>query len=149
MIKGIIFDFNRTLFDPKKNKLFKGVFDLLKKLSKNYKLALISFGSKKEFIYGLGLEKYFTKVLVVSEKKPKYFKDCAKALDCKLNEILVVGDRVKSEIKIANELGMISVLLKKGKFASEPPQALEEEPNFIIFSLLEIEKILFNSNKKL
>lgn len=153
MIEGIIFDFNRTLFDPEKKQLFEDVFAFLEKLSKKYKLALISFATRvperKKIIHSLSLEKYFYKVLVASEKKPKHFKDCAKALDCKLNEILVLGDRVKSEIKIANKLGMISVWLKKGKFASELPETPEEEPNFTISSLLETEKVLSKLNKKL
>lgn len=151
MIKGIIFDFNRTLFDPEKKQLFKGVINILEKLSKSYKLALISSGSQKrgKIISNLGLEKYFTKVLVISEKKQKYFQNCAKTLNCKFNEVLVVGDRVKSEIKTVNSSGMISVWLKKGKFASELPKTLEEKPNFIILSLSGITKILFKLNKKL
>ena len=67
-------------------------------------------------------------------------------MNCKLSEVSVVGDRVKSEIKIANSLGMTSTWSKRGEFASELPETSGEEPDFIIFSLSEIEKILSNLN---
>jgi len=153
MIKGIIFDFNRTLFDPEKEQLFDSALDLLEGLSKKYKLVLISFATRaserERMIHSFNLGKYFHKILIVSEKKLEHFKDCVKALDCRLEEILVVGDRIKSEIRIANELGMTSVWLQKGKFASELPETFEEKPNFIIFSFSEIEKVLSKLNKKL
>jgi len=46
MIKGIIFDYNRTLFDVDNNKLIEGVPELVEKLSKKYKLCLVSRTSK-------------------------------------------------------------------------------------------------------
>jgi hypothetical protein len=38
----IIFDYNRTIFDPDTDNLYFGVLDLLQKLSQKYELFLIS-----------------------------------------------------------------------------------------------------------
>ena len=35
MIKCVIFDFNRTLYDPEKDGFFEGVMDVLTKLKNN------------------------------------------------------------------------------------------------------------------
>lgn len=150
MIKGIIFDFNRTLYDPEKSGLYEGALNLLEKLAKKYKLALISYGlsDRKMLIRDLGIEKYFVKIIVVPEKKKEPLLECLLAFDCRPEETLVVGDRVKSEIKLANELGMVTCWLRRGKFAAERPTKPSEKPDFIIFSLSEVPEVLSDLNTK-
>lgn len=149
MIKGIIFDFNRTLFDPESQRLFGGVATLLPKLAKNYKLALLSTGneSRKQLIKSLAMEKYFREILVVLEKKEDHLTRLAEACKCQPQEILVVGDGIKSEIALAKSLGMRTVWLKKGVFANDEPAGGSERPDFVIFRLNELEKVLESSGK--
>lgn len=151
MIKAVIFDFNRTIYNPDKKELFGEALSVLQDLSKNYKLGLISYGDKERqrLIMNLGITRYFEHIQTTTQKTAKDFKKMVESLDCDAKEILVVGDRIEREIKIANNLGMTSVWLKKGKFASETPQTRQEEPNFIIASLLDIKPILLiiNSSK--
>lgn len=144
MLKGIIFDFNRTLFDPEKQRLLEGVNLLLPKLARNYKLALFSTGgdSREQLIKNLGIEKHFREILVVSEKGKLHLLSLAEGLNCRPEELLVVGDRVKSEVALAKSLGIKTVWLKKGRFASESPADQNEEPDFIIQELEDLPKIL-------
>lgn len=144
MIKGIVFDFNRTLYDPEKKNLYEGSLKLLEELAKKYKLALISYGfsDRKKLIENLGLSKYFAKIIIVSEKRKEHLLECLSNFECQSKEILVVGDRVKSEVTVANGLGMVTCWLRKGKFADERPTKLSEEPDFSIFSLSDLPEVL-------
>ena len=85
MIKGIIFDFNRTLYDPDTGQLVDGATTLLKSLhGKGYLLCLISKKSvegRKEQITSLGLDRYFIKILIIEGNKLEaHFMECLKAM---------------------------------------------------------------------
>lgn len=146
MIKAIIFDFNRTLFDPVEEALFDGVEDLLANLKERYWLGLISLGGRERRaqIDKLRLGSYFEKIIIALEKKAQNFEDFCQKLNIQPEEVLVVGDRVRSEIMLANQLGMVTVWLKKGIFASVFPANKDEKPDFIINSLKSLVNILEN-----
>lgn len=150
MIKGIIFDFNRTLYDPEKKDLYEGSLELLGKLAEKYKLALISYGlsDRKKLIENLELKRYFAKIIIVPEKRKEHLFECIATFGCQSEEILVVGDRVKSEITLANELGMVTCWLRKGKFADERPTRPSEEPDFSIFFLSDLPEVLSDLNTR-
>lgn len=141
----IIFDYNRTIFDPEKNELYSGVFEMLKRLASKHELFLISRNepSRKDKFEKLGIKKYFQKIKFVDEKNTETFKD----LIGDSKNVLVIGDSIRNEIKIGNKLGLITVRLKNGKFANEIPVSLEEEPMFNITEITELEKIILNYEK--
>lgn len=143
-VKAIIFDFNRTLFDPEKNKLMNGCLSTLEVLSKTQKLALIT--NKAEFrqnlIEELRIKKFFQKIVMTSHKNELDFLKCCLTLGVKLEETVMVGDRVKGEIAIANKLGMFTIQFLNGKFASELPNNALEQPKVIITKLRELLKII-------
>lgn len=141
----IIFDYNRTIFDPEKNKLYFGVFEMLKRLASKHDLFLISRNEprRKDRFEKLGIKKYFQKIRFVDEKNEETFK----ALIGDSKNVLVVGDSIRDEIKIGNKLGLITIRLKNGKFANEMPASLEEEPMFNISKITELEKIILNYEK--
>ena len=64
-------------------------------------------------------------------------------LEVSTDETVVVGDRVKEEIKYANQLGLKTVWLRKGKFAGELPDSTEEKPDITITDLRELKKETF------
>lgn len=143
MVRGIIFDFNRTLYNPETSSLTSGTLDLLRYLkNSSYKLCLISKKTqeeRREQISELGLDLYFPDILVIEGEKTKQdFEMCAKAMSLAYSEIAVVGDRVRSEITLGNEIGMTTFWYRSGKFASETPRNKEEEPDFIIDRLEEL-----------
>lgn len=143
MIKGIIFDFNRTIYDPETSKLTSGALDLLDSLkNKGYKMCLLSKKTKEdriELIIGSGLEKYFSDIRVIDgEKTLMDFERCARVMTLDNPEIAVVGDRIRSEITPGNKLGMRTIWYKSGKFSSETPRTPEEEPTYTLTRLEEL-----------
>ena len=151
MIKGIIFDFNRTLFDPDKNNLNLGVLDLLDELlDAGFKLCLLSKRSqedRREQISKLGLDKYFLDIQVIEGDKTEYnFKRCINIMALGSEEILVIGDRIKKEIFLGNKLGMKTIWYRSGKFLDEPPSSKQEEPSKTVSNITEL-KSFFQNNK--
>lgn len=148
MIRGVIFDFNRTLFNPETKLLTEGIDDLLLELVKDYALGLVSTGGaerqkqiKKWKLHGL-----FSCIYVASEKKESHFQNFCNSLRISSNEVLVVGDRVRSEIKIGNILGMKTVWFRQGLFSLQQPRNKHEEPMYVIESLGDLPWVLSEMN---
>lgn len=142
-MKAVIFDYNRTLFDPDSNQLFPGVIGLLGRLKAKLKLALVAKGddSRRNQIQELGIEEYFDVIIVNQSKSTDDYKNCMEKMGVNPAEAYVVGDRVYEEIKMGNSLGAVTVWLKAGKFRDEPPRSPEEQPKFIISDLDELLKL--------
>lgn len=141
MIKGIIFDFNRTIYDPDKQALSEGALDILKTLKQQgYKMALMSSANNKEerevFVKQLGIKKFFNKIITIiegrEEKSIKHFEECAQGMDLPNNQVLAVGDNIKREIAIGNQAGMTTVRYQVGKHAQEKPASEEEKADYVI-----------------
>lgn len=148
MIKGIIFDFNRTIYDPEKGRLTKGIIELLKSLSSRYQFCLLSKkaeADRRKQISELGLDKYFKDIQVNEGKKQKsHFQRCLRIMNLKASEVAVIGDRVAGEIHVGNQVGMLTIWYKSGKFATRLPQNKQEIPDYTIttLTLSELNKIL-------
>jgi FMN phosphatase YigB (HAD superfamily) len=141
MIKGIIFDLNRTLYDPDAHALVPGAIPILSRLSKSHKLCLVSKGTEDE-VRRLGLHWFFVKVVTCDEKAEEHFRECQEAMRLFPEEVLVVGDRVKGEIAIGNRLGMRTAWYRNGKFRDEKAESREEEPSYVLADLQEIGGLL-------
>jgi len=143
MVKGVIFDFNRTLYDPDTGKLNDGALDLVKTLSKEgIKLSLLSKKAEEDRIVQiceLGIEEYFMYIKIIEGSKTvPDFQGVMRLMHLYPPQIAVVGDRVRSEIDIGNQLGMTTFWYKNGKFANEEPQTEKQKPKYIITSLEEL-----------
>ena len=57
------------------------------------------------------------------------------------NQILVVGDRPMSEIRAAKTLGMHTVRLRRGEFASQKPADKLERADFEITNISQVRKL--------
>ncbi|MBU3906702.1 MAG: HAD hydrolase-like protein [Nanoarchaeota archaeon] len=139
MIRGVIFDFNRTLYNPDTYQLNGGALAILDEFTKRgYLMCLISkrtVSGRDEKITGFGLEKYFKKIQVIEgEKSSSSFLECAQAMNLANEEVAVIGDRTRSELSAGKKIGMKTIWYQQGKFASE--FALPgEEPDEIIHKL--------------
>ena len=144
MKKAIIFDFNRTLYDPEKGILVSGCLATLAKLSARYKLVLITNneGSRQELIEELGIKNFFQVIVSTSNKNEQDFLSSCVQLNLDPGEVVVVGDRIKGEILIGNRLKMTTVHFKNGLFAQELPENSIEKPDFEIKKLEDLLKIL-------
>ena len=139
----IIFDFNRTLFDPEKNNLFDGALEVLKYFhTQSFELILLGKGDskRKENVKRLDIEKYFSEIHIVEEKSLSQLEKIKE--NRKENSIYSIGDRIKKEIKLGNQIGFTTIWFKNGKFSEEFPNTQEEEPSCTINSLLELKTLL-------
>jgi FMN phosphatase YigB (HAD superfamily) len=136
----IIFDYNRTIFNPDTSALYSGAFELLSLLSKNHELFLISKNEpgRKDNLKELGIEDFFKETIFVKEKSVEIFKEIVGQEE----KALVIGDRIKGEISVGNKLNFTTVWIRQGKFANEGPESKGEEPNHTINDIRELMEIL-------
>lgn len=136
----IIFDYNRTIYDPEKLELYEGVYELLNKLSQEHKLYLVSKNEpgRGNIITELGIADFFNQIIFVDNKTATDFQ---KLVGAETN-VIVVGDRVKGEIKIGKMLGYKTVWVRQGKFKDELPENENEEPDTIIDNIVKLLSVL-------
>jgi len=136
----IIFDYNRTIFNPDTGALYLGVLELINNLSKNHELSLISKNEpgRKDVLQELGIDTFFKNILFVDTKSTEIFKQIVG----NENMAIVVGDRIFGEIAVGNELGYITVWVRQGKFKDEIPKSKHQEPNHTIDNIRELKEII-------
>ncbi len=130
--------------------LFPDVLPALRKLrKKGIKTALITSGifeRQRKKIELLGLQDKFDLVLIhdveKDASKEEKFQIALRELNLLPQHVAVVGDRVHSEIRIANKLGMVSVRIMRGRFSSVKPRTDLEEPDFKIKKISELPALL-------
>ena len=141
--------------NPEFNELliYSDTKEVLGKLKGNYKLILVSQGSKdsqNKRIDALGIRDYFDEIYLSERgKKQEIFNQILDNLRLDANQILVVGDRIDGELKIANELGMQTCRITKGKYKILEPRFKNEEPDFTINTLRGLYGVLNLKNDKL
>lgn len=145
-MKLIIFDWKRTLYDPDARELYDGAQEIMKQLhSKRIRMMLIGKdqgGDMNAELDKLAARRYFERVLFTNQNKtPELFREFTQDVD--LKDVWVVGDRVRSEIKVGNSIGANTVWLKSGKFAHEAPLDVIEIPDYTVSSLRELRLLLF------
>lgn len=147
MIKAVIFDYNWTLYNPEELQLFPEALDVLGSLvEQDYKLVLISRAEnvevRREEIRNAALDEIFDIIDIVPTGSEKEFTWIFDELEVQAEEVMVVGDRVKSEIAEGNRLGCMTVWVPRGKFAKELPKTKEERSDFTIKDLSGVLHIL-------
>ncbi|MHC5353347.1 HAD family hydrolase [Myroides sp. LJL115] len=88
--------------------LLQGVEETLESLHKNYKLVLATKGDlldQKRKLHNSGLEHYFDHIEIMSEKKQSDYKQLLSQLDGKAENLLMLGNSLKSDIIPILELG--------------------------------------------
>lgn len=138
----IIFDYNRTIYNPETGGLYSGVFELLKELSEKNSLYLVSRNEpeRNSVIKSLGVDNFFKQIKFVDQKTEEIFKEFAAGKE--MEKVLIIGDRIKEEIAIGNKLGFITIWFKQGKFSSELPESEIENPQYIIKNINELMGII-------
>jgi ribonucleotide monophosphatase NagD (HAD superfamily) len=85
----------------------------------------------------LDVAKYFQDILFVEGSKDP--NDFMKYMNLTSPEsTIVIGDRIKSELKVGKSVKATTIWVKQGKFASEEPDNETEKPNYTVNNLLEI-----------
>tara|TARA_B100001971_G_C17929843_1_gene402146 strand:- start:119 stop:580 length:462 start_codon:yes stop_codon:yes gene_type:complete len=134
----IIFDFNRTLYDPSTDSLVPGTLQVLRRLSPTFSLYLVSTDapSRLSLIKALGIEKYFKKIILIPEKTISLFELLSRSAD--ISSSYVIGDRVRSEIRMGRAAGFRTIWVQSGKFSKETPRTVAEKPDYTVSSIREL-----------
>lgn len=136
---NIIFDYNRTLYDPECGALYPGVFETLSILAKEHTLFLVSRNEpgRRRDMETLNIAHFFCKVAFVEEKTTDIFSELLSGT----NQGLIVGDMLSDEIRIGNLLGVPTVWVRQGLFAVQTPSNTAGIPSVTIASIPELLKI--------
>lgn len=137
----IIFDFNRTIYNPETNSLVSGALEVLQHFSaKGIPMVLVSRdeGDRENILMRLGVSSFFEKTFFVREKSKELFLSLMHEYGTEPETTLVVGDYPASEILHGNAAGARTVRLKAGRFADYEPRTKEEEPWRTIYELHEL-----------
>ena len=140
-MKLVIFDWKRTLFHPQSMELADGAKELFQYLeSKDIRMVIFGKdqgGDMQSMVDKFDIRHFFHEIkFITDQKSAEMFRDLAKDFD--IDQVWVVGDRIKGEINKGNEIGAQTVWLKNGKFAGEAPESDEEKPNYTFSSLHEL-----------
>lgn len=146
-IEGIIFDWIGTLAINSKDGLFPYSKNVIERLSKNYKLSLISiagFGvdKRKREIEDSGLLSYFNHILIDTEKTEEQYLECMRKMETIPETTLVVDDRTVRGIAIGNRLGCFTYWIKNGRYSHELPNEETGQPTKIINSVEDLLSLL-------
>lgn len=145
MNKGaVIFDFNRTLFDPTVFALYNGVTSMLEELKAERPLILFSRKSwdRNLLLAQLGIDEYFSATYFVEEKTPETLLASIEPHGLTASECIMVGDMLTDEICAANELGMTTVWFQQSRFGSILGDTVACVPHHTVRSIAELRELL-------
>jgi len=125
--------------------LLDGVEDVLEKLHKKYKLIVATKGDlldQERKLEKSGLLKYFHHIEVMSEKKEEDYRKLIKHLDINLNELLMVGNSLKSDVLPLLKIGASAIHVPFHITWSHEEVSLEETKNSNFQTLSQLKDIL-------
>ncbi|ODS32235.1 MAG: hypothetical protein SCARUB_02629 [Candidatus Scalindua rubra] len=130
--------------------LFPDVAPTLKKLAQEeYKLFLLTTGiheRQHKKIELLNLKPYFDEIIINDQEVGLLMEDCFEAIIKKhsLNpkNVVVVGDRVREELRIAKSMGMVAVQMLHGRFKVESAYDESNRPNYRIKRFFQLPTLL-------
>ena len=113
--------------------LLDGVIEVLEKLQDNYRLIVLTKGDlldQERKLEKSGLSKYFNHVEVLSDKKESNYKKLLDYLNIDVNEFLMVGNSLKSDVIPLLNIGAKAVHIPfHTTWAHETVSAKEEKIN--------------------
>ena len=125
--------------------LLDGVEEVLEKLHKKYKLIVATKGDlldQERKLEKSGLLKYFHHIEVMSEKKEVDYRKLIKHLDINSNELLMVGNSLKSDVLPLIKIGASAIHIPFHLTWSHEEVSLEETKNSNFQTLSQLKDIL-------
>lgn len=145
MQKGaVIFDFNRTLFDPTVYALYHGVIPMLEELKQDRDLVLFSRKGwdRGALLEKLGIASHFRSAHFVEKKTPENLRAILDEHGLEPSECIIVGDMLSDEICVGSELGMKTVWFQQSRFGSIMGEATVCAPQHTVQSISELHELL-------
>lgn len=116
--------------------LHDGVSDLLSKFKRKYTLVLLSSGDpelQKRKLAELRIADLFDHILYDDRKNKKTKKEglqkIMKKFGFEAEQHVVIGDRIDNELRYGKELGMKTILVQSGPYATLKPKNENEKPD--------------------
>jgi len=128
---AVIFDFNRTIYDPDTGAMLSGAREVLDALrTRSVPLYLVSKAdeSRPQLLEEMGVKDFFTESFFVERKDPTLFFEILKRAGVHPKQMYVVGDHLHKEIRCGNQCGMRTIWLKRGKFSDLEPAMEADHP---------------------
>jgi uncharacterized cofD-like protein len=130
--------------------LFPDVVPTLKKLAQEkYKLFLLSTGiyeRQYKKIELLNLTPYFDEIIINDQEVGLLMEDSFEAIIRKYSlspqDVVVVGDRVRGELRIAKSKGMVTVQMLHGRFKDETAYDSSNKPDYKIKRFFQLPTLL-------
>ncbi len=141
MNKLIIFDFNRTLYNPQTGALFPEVLSCLNSLNQMATLGIItttSPGRDRNLFRRLGILPYFRFIKIIKQKNISNFRFICSEFNSSPENSYIVGDRLDEEIAFGNQLGFKTIWLCHSKNQLTDKYC----PRYTIRSLSELSDII-------
>ena len=150
MIRAVIFDYGRTLYDRDENRLFPDAVAVIRQLSTRYRLAIVYFSPKEEekerisVLEGHGILECFEDIQFTDEigEKGERCTEVLRKLGLGADEIAVVDDHIIRGVAWGNQVGATTIWFRLGKFANVLPDETTGQPDHIVHSLQELLGIL-------
>ncbi|KND47527.1 MAG: hypothetical protein AB199_03795 [Parcubacteria bacterium C7867-004] len=137
----IIFDFNRTIYDPETDTAVPGALEALTHFAeRGMTLHLVSRreGGRDDVLDTLGVRDFFASVAFVGDKGPVI----QELVSGSSGTVYVVGDYLQSEIRAGNKAGAKTIWLKRGLFAGHAPTYGTDVPWATIKHMQELIEII-------
>ncbi len=112
--------------------LLDGVVEVLGKLEKQYRLIVLTKGDlldQERKLEKSGLSKYFHHVEVLSDKQPENYKNLLDHLEIPVNEFLMIGNSLKSDVLPIVELGAQAIHVPFHTTWAHEEVPMEEQTN--------------------
>lgn len=138
--QAVIFDFNRTLFDPTVYALYHGVKPMLEELAAERRLFLYSRKAwdRSNLLATLGIDTYFEATYFVERKTKENLADILEAHALVPKSTVIVGDMLEDEICVGAELGLTTVWFRQSMFAADPKATPVCVPHHTVTSIDEL-----------
>jgi len=137
-------------------KPFPDVVSMLRNLrAQGYALFLVTCGvheRQERKIELLGIREFFDEVIINDTEIGTALEECYMDIlgrhSLTPQECVAVGDRIHSEIRVANYLRMTTVQIVHGRYKSLLPKNEMEEPDFRINHMSDLHDVLVTANKR-
>ena len=141
--QAVIFDFNRTLFDPTVYALYHGAKPMLEDLAATRRLFLYSRKAwdRSNLLATLGIDSYFEKTYFVERKTKENLDAILKSHELDPASTVIVGDMLEDEICVGGELGLTTVWFRQGIFGAEATGELICVPQHTVSTIDELREL--------
>lgn len=116
-IKGLLFDLDNTLTNPRTKLIDDKTIIFLKKLEKEFKVLIVSNNSNKRI--GFALKNNFNYVYRAFKPFKKGFKKALKQINLNKENLVMIGDQLLTDVKGANSFGIKSLLVSPLSYQDE------------------------------